>query len=254
MAQFPSHISASGLEKFLFCPLAYRLFYIDKIPRPEWNVYTAFGSSIHKALEVNYKQKITSRKDLPLKEVVAAFNTQMDKELKEIAQQPSDALEVIRLQGEEMLYQYMKDIAPAIQPAMVEHKFEIDLKSIWVTILGYIDLVTEEDLIIDHKTAGATTRQKWTQCYVDWLVQLTMYSLVFRKMFNRVEKGNRVDVLKRLKGSVGFNHIVSTRTDQDILGLVNLLSRVKAIVENDLWYGNLSKCCECEFSQGCPKK
>jgi hypothetical protein len=254
MAQLPDHISASWVELFMQCPIAYRIKYIDKLSTFTGNIYTAFWKAIHYALETNFRQKITTRADLPLKEVLIPFNEFLDKELKELWENNTDAIEIIRMQWEEMLYQYLQTIAPHIQPASVEMKFEIDLKSIGWKILWYIDLITEDDLIIDHKTAGATTYQKRTQCYVDRMVQLTMYSLAFRKTYNRIEKGNRIDVLKRLKGSIWFNHVESKRDDQDILNLVNLLSKMKTIIEQDLWYPNFSSCSDCEMSSICNRK
>ena len=254
MAQLPPYISASWLTSFLECPLSYKTQYIDKSWKFQGNIYTAFWNAIHSALEHNYKQKITTKIDLPAKDLVIVFNEALDKKLEEISEKPSDSLDIIRLQGGEMIYKYMNDVAPFIQPATVEFKFEIELKSIWWKILGYIDLITEDGLIIDHKTASAATYQKYTPCYVNWMQQLTMYSLAYRKTYNRIEKGNRIDVLKRLKWWPWFNHVESTRTDQDILNLVNLLSKVKQIIEQDLRYPNLSNCCNCELNQICKKQ
>ena len=254
MAQLPDYISASGLDRFLFCPLAYKNQYITKIWKFDWNEYTAFWKALHFALETNYKQKMSTKEDLSVKEMLSVFWLSLKREVEAVGMQMTDALWNMQMQWEEIIVKYMKEIAPNIQPAAVEMEFEIDLKSIGRKILGYIDLVTEDDIIIDHKTAWSTTRQKRTNCYVDRLLQLTMYSLVFRKLYNRIEKVNRIDVLKRLKSSVGIQSIMSTRTDKDILELVNLLWMVKAVIESDKWYPNLNRCHECDFKNICPKK
>ena len=192
MAIFPSHVSSSGIDTFLHCPIAYRLTYIDKREREPGNIYTSFGCAVHKALETNFAQKIKSKVDLPFKEVKEAYDTEMYKQQKELGRFDASMLEMINLQAEELLYKYMTTVAPTLQPIAAEHKFEIELKSIGVTILGYIDLIaeviaTKRKLIIDYKTTGTSTYQKRTQNYVDQMNQLTMYSLAFRKQFGEIE-------------------------------------------------------------------
>ena len=254
MANLPAHISASWISLFLECPIAYRSRYIDKIDPFKGNIYTCFGKAVHAALEANYKQKVESKVDLPLKDCLVAFNAEFDKGMLEIGWDPSDVVEVMKMSGEEMLYSYLKEMAPKIQPAEIEMKFEIELKSVGRTLLWFIDLITADDVIVDHKTVGTTSRQKRTKCYVDNLPQLTVYAIAFRKLFNRIEKWHRIDVLKRLKGSVGFSQIESTRNDRDILALVNLVWKIKKIIEWDLWYPNLSHCSDCELSNICQRR
>ena len=228
--------------------------YLDKLDPFKGNVYTAHGKALHAALEHNYRQKITSRIDLPASELVPVFNASFDKELKAIGESMTDAVENMRLQGEEMLYEYLKQIAPFIQPSHVEMKFQIDLQSIGVTILGFLDLITEDEIIVDHKTVGTSTWQTWSKCYVDNLVQLTVYSLAYRKLFNKAERGVRIDLLKRLKGGTTFSQIESRRTDGDVMVLINLIKQMKSIVENDLRYPNLNHCRDCELSDICSRK
>ena len=98
-----------------------------------------------------------------------------------------------------MIEYYMKHRAPQIQPAYVEWSFDIPMHSAGINIHGFIDLITEDGMIIDHKNAGTTTRRDRTQNKVDNNFQLTMYSLAFRKTFGKPEKGVGIDVLKRLK-------------------------------------------------------
>jgi len=161
--------------------------------------------------------------------------------------------ELMKLQGGEIINQYMREISPKINPLSVEQEFMIELKSVWVTIHWYIDLVTSDWFIIDHKSAWSTTYQKRTQKYVDNLMQLTMYALAYRKMYNKEETGVRIDVLKRLKGSVGIATIESKRTAQDVMVLAQLVGNVKKIVESDLRYPNLNHCPSCPYKDICNK-
>ena len=136
------YISASQVSWFLKCPLAYKHQYIDDIgDKFKGNIYTAFGSAIHAALEYNFKQKITSKKDLPINDVLKKFGTEFEKEVDKLPY--SDGAENLFLDGSDMILEYMQQKAPGYQPIAVEKKFKIELKSIGVTILGYIDLILE---------------------------------------------------------------------------------------------------------------
>lgn len=156
-------------------------------------------------------------------------------------------------QGWDMLELYLREVAPKIMPAFVEHHFEIPIPSAWLVINGYIDLITEDWIVIDHKTCGSSTEKKWTQSYVDRMPQLTMYSLAFRKMFNKPEKYVEIDVLKRLKSWPKFEIIKSSRTDLEVIALVFLIKKAKAIIEADMMYPNLTSCSECDFKDSCPR-
>jgi len=103
-------------------------------------------------LEVNYRQKITSRKDLPIQEFYATFRAYIESELP--ITQPVDPImcENIIMQGEALLHMYQEKIGQHLQPLLVEEKFEIELKTFGITIFGYIDLITEDGWIVDHKT------------------------------------------------------------------------------------------------------
>lgn len=248
-------ISASALDTFMFCPLYYKAIYVDKsVKRWPSNAYIEFWSSIHEALAYNYRQKITSRVDLPIKEILEFFWNDLTRRVTDL-HSPRDMalLPNLILEWEEMLYQYMNKIWQYLQPKLVEHEFTLEIKSAWVLIHWFIDLVTEDDIIIDHKTCWATTYQKWTQNHVTNMHQLTMYSLAFRKMFLYRENGLHIDVLKRLKSWPSFDRIETTRSDWDIIALVQLLKRCADIVNWNLFYPNLLACKECDLRDSCTK-
>lgn len=248
-----NYISASQIDRFLECPLAYKYIYVDGCERLPWNIYMSYGTAIHEALAINYRQKITSRVDLPVQTVIDLFVDIFQKEVAKLGWMWSiywDA-NTLSLQGEQMIYQYQNEYAKFIMPALVEEKFEIELDSYPVTILWYIDLVTEDWIIIDHKTAGSSTGGKWTQNYVDMSNQLTIYALAYRKLFQRFEKSLRIDVLQRNKTGPVFKSIETVRSDLQIVSLVQLMARMNEIVEKDIWFPNLNSCATCDFKNNC---
>lgn len=70
---FPRYISASQISIFLDCPLKYKKIYSEDVVKMPPNLYILFGSAIHHALEINYKQKITSRTDIPVLDAIGYF-------------------------------------------------------------------------------------------------------------------------------------------------------------------------------------
>lgn len=262
MSEKPDYISATRVRQFLFCPLSYKYIYVDGVSRddgdPQGKIYLIFGEAVHAALEENYRQKITTRKDLDAKIVVESFKREFFQGTKDIGikesnmpsyAKPSD----MALAGENMLYQYMEEKAPTIQPLYVEHEFTIPLKNYNVVLHGFIDVIDENFIIRDHKTVGKSTFKDWTQEAVDESVQLTIYAAAFRKLFGKKEGGVCIDLLPRMP-KPEFKSIYAERTQDQILSVLDLAERISYVTEHDAFYANLGNCRDCIFKDTCPKR
>ncbi len=245
-----NYISASQISIFLFCPLSYKYQYFADGEKFAGNIYTLYGDAIHQALAMNFQQKIETKKDLPYKEVhskfVEVFNKGLDKGIDTMKANPN----TLRFTAENVLYAYMKDMAPKLKPLMVEQKFEIKLKQYDATIFGFIDLITEDGLVIDHKTAGVSTIKDWTQTKADNDHQFTIYSVAYRKMLGKKEKAIRVDVIPRMD-KPKFKSIYSSRTDEQIHKVLYLAEQMNKMAEEDLFYPNISNCFSCAYKDSC---
>jgi hypothetical protein len=244
-----SYISASQISQFLFCPVAYYKIYYERAEKMPPNIYMIYGSAIHEALAYNFKQKITSRKDLPVKEVLEVFKTCFIKELDKYSIYKNI---VIQREGYKCLEHYMSNVAPNIQPVMVEEKFEIPLKNFPFTIMGYIDLVDENGFIIDHKSAGKNWRSKWKKPNVDKDMQLTLYAVAYRKLFKKRETGLCIDILPRDK--ILYHRIKTCRTDEQIMNLLNLMTNMEKICQLGVFAPSLNNCNDCPFAITCKKQ
>ncbi|MDP2704259.1 MAG: PD-(D/E)XK nuclease family protein, partial [bacterium] len=71
------HFSISQLLTYQKCPLHYKFRYIDGLKIPPRSVMT-LGSSVHAALEHNFRQKIKSHEDLKVNDVLDAFSDSFD--------------------------------------------------------------------------------------------------------------------------------------------------------------------------------
>ena len=112
--KYPRYISATQITAFLDCPLKYRTIYAGEVTRVPPNLYILYGSAIHHALETNFRQKITTRKDLPTRDVIEIFGKYYVEEAEKALGFSVDAMTLRNLifQGELMLAEYMDKMAP----------------------------------------------------------------------------------------------------------------------------------------------
>lgn len=86
---------------------------------------------MHHALEFNYRQKIESRVDIPVREAIKQFSSCFADESHKAMGFSVDekVFQTLLIQGEAMIIDYWEQIAPTIQPMLVEANFEIELES-----------------------------------------------------------------------------------------------------------------------------
>ncbi len=63
--------SYSRIGCYGFCPKKYDYRYVQNVPAPV-KPELAFGVALHEALEENFRQKIDTRRDLPVAQAAAA--------------------------------------------------------------------------------------------------------------------------------------------------------------------------------------
>jgi len=134
----------------------------------------------------------------------------------------------------------------------VEYKFTQKLKNFPITIHGYIDLITEDGYIIDYKTVGKSYKQEYNQRTVDNNMQLTFYSIAYRKEFNKIEKGVCIDLLPRCKPF--YQRISSTRSKEQHIKLLNMATDIEKIIDLGVFIPNFQQCSKCQFNSTCNKR
>ena len=149
------YLRVSEINSYLECPSKFYFQAIEKVETPN-KIALAGGTAYHSALEVNYHQKIQSRTDLPIADVVDAFSSAYDKEVSNVDKVDFD----IETPGQvksawiDVLKIYMKDVAYRIFPAAVERRIKVKLKGYAYGLTGKIDIKDEDAVIVDHKTTS----------------------------------------------------------------------------------------------------
>lgn len=174
-------IHQSSLNTAFRCGEQFRRRYIEGEIIPP-GIAAGRGTGLHKANEVNLKQKIKTGADLPISDLqdacrdgfVKAFSggiyipkEDLSSKNEIINQGLNDAIRLTRL--------YRDEVAPGIVPLEVERKFKIDV-GLELPLAGQID-IEQENRIDDLKTSGKT----WAEGQIQREIQPVFYSLVHEK-------------------------------------------------------------------------
>jgi len=248
---FTSH---SQIEQFRACPVAYKYAYIDGVQVSDniFGKYACYGTAIHKALEFNFFQKITSKKDLSSEAVTSFFEKAFLEELnKDGISLDSVEQETFVQSGILSLDSYMTKVAPAIQPRLTEQRFEVKFKHYPITVVAKIDLITEDDIIIDFKSVGRLWKKDYTPAKVMSTGQFSLYAAIFRKMFKRKEKQLEYHILPR--GTSETPVLVTDRTEEQVKQILELATAIELTLKNGVLIPNHNSCSTCAFNKMCPK-
>ncbi len=168
---FPrEYVSASSLKMFVRCPEQWRRRYVLGHKAPP-NSNMLWGGADHRAVGANYEQKISTERDLPVKEVQERFASELDEGIARADDEiewsgkdldgktPAQARDFIVDRGTNLVGMYQEQVAPITFPQTVEQEFLLPVDGIPVPVKGYIDLVAERtdvpsQFVVERKTKG----------------------------------------------------------------------------------------------------
>lgn len=220
-------LSASRVKCYIQCGRKHRYQYVDKLDCAK-GVALPFGNIFHEALELNYAQKVSSEKDLPVEEVTQRFRDRFPDAAAEAVLDPGQTIESLVELGVKMLTVHHCEIAPTVLPLFVEKSFRISLgESFPFDLTGKWDLVDTNSIIVDNKSYKSPPKQEW----IDRDLQLDIYSLAYRLMFKECENGLRIDAVTKTF-SPRVIQVFTARTNEDAAWLLKQLEGVaKAILK-----------------------
>ncbi|MBF0607416.1 MAG: PD-(D/E)XK nuclease family protein [Magnetococcales bacterium] len=229
------YLSYSQISMFLKCPRQYEYRYMQGIkclPSGAMKQSSAF----HETAEVNYKQKVYSETDMPLTDMLEVFSDRFDEIFtsEEIVLDEGTTQDKLKDQGVEIVKVHHTNIAPTVQPALIEEKFVISLGDKFpFDLMGIWDIVDINNLIIDNKAYSKTP----SQAKIDTDIQLTLYALGYRVSQKQIESGLRIDAIIKNKVCKPVQ-ISTTRTNNDCRKLLNLIEDVTSAILQGMFYPN----------------
>lgn len=223
-------VSKSSLTMFLRCPAQFERRYINGEIIPP-GITGIRGRATHKAIEVNNKQKLKTRKDLPVSDLQdAARDCYIDTIKTEGVFIPKSLIPDKNTLLNEGLNAsislaklYRDEIAPLTQPALVEEKLEIDAGLIW-PISGIIDCYTEDKKLPDYKSADKSPAKG----IADNSLELTFYAGLTAHHTGEWPIEVSLDYLVNLKGGAKYDSQKSKRGPDD---WANLMLRVQLMIQ-----------------------
>ncbi len=250
------HLSASAINSYIDCSLAYRFSKIDKIPVEQLSADMLLGSAVHKALQVFYEVKKAGDK-LPLAELLQAFEVAWVEEAKgrdNVQYKPGKSYLTMLNEGKALLSTYHKELPEDnFKVLATERAFSFNIDNLPIPIIGQIDLVEEDEagtiIITDFKTTG----KSYSASDVDNNFQLTIYNLAAKAIgFRDREILIRFDCLVKTR-TPKFEQHYTIRTKEDEKRAIKKILHVwdgiskKVFIPNDTSW----KCSFCEYKDAC---
>jgi len=245
MAQ-PDHLSISQARMYMRCPLQYYFRYCLGLKIPPTGAMT-LGRTVHETLETNFVQKVDTRTDLGLDEMVDTFSDRWSLNIPDTQWQEMDSPGQLKDDGVGLVETYHVDVSPMIQPAEVELEFLVET-SASRPLMGRIDLVDEHTTIIDHKI----TRRSLPVEAVQTDIQLTGYSYAWRALHPfEEERGVRLDVLVRTR-EPKVQTLEGRRSQGDLDRFLRILERVEQGIGHEIFYpSETAFCSACGYRERC---
>lgn len=215
----PKHISFSAINLYKTCPACYAAKYVTKT-YVEVNILPfRFGKAVHVGLE-QYYQGLDWRKATMLHLWDGFKADEYDKaEYTRLFRMAEAMLETVVKTGRtyEAAYIEQKLFVPLTNPLSHE---EID-----IPILGYVDLITKDDQVIDHKTSTDTLNE----VSEDNSFQLDLYSMMFRRKYQRAP--SRLTIQKIVK-RMSVGEVIYIDQEPDEFREAQVFFDVKQVVED----------------------
>ena len=231
----PESFSVSKINLFLKCGAAYYYRYILGLRTPPRS-YMVFGTSIHAGIAHNYRRKIESQADLPLSEVQEFFSADWNYQRGQILWESGENHGKMKDEGVQLLELYHTQVAPTVQPEIVEEMFEVKFDGVDYTFRGIIDLVDKTSgFVVDHKTSSKSP----IASDVHKNIQLSAYALGNRVRSGQIEKGMAFDYIVRGR-SPKIVRIESSRSEEDIQRFLKLLAHVATAIKEQRFFPNPS--------------
>lgn len=218
-------IRQSSLSTWEKCGEMFRRRYLEGEIIPP-GLAAHVGTGVHKAAEVNHRAKIVTGQDEPLDVLqdaardgyISAVKTNgayvAPEDLPSAKIMASAALD----ETVALARVYHDDVAPAIQPLLVEKWVEIYVPELVPSLSGTVDLIDADNRLIDTKSSA----RPWPAARADQSHQATIYHKLVEVETGQAPTEIRFDVL--VKGAKPrYQPLVTARTEGDWRVLISRL-------------------------------
>lgn len=139
------HLSPSTVQSYRTCGRQVYFSKILGIPNPVKYAMTAYGSSMHEAIESLYVNKLNKE------DFIKSFKEHWEVHSKEVTQWKNDTMEYLLNEGIKACEDFYDNIYGKYDIVDTEKKFLIDRGLGSLPVLCYADAITKDDVILDYK-------------------------------------------------------------------------------------------------------
>lgn len=287
------YLSHTQLDMLARCGVAWEFRYVQKIKRPPPSIKMLIGRGVDHSVTANLRHKRDEGAPLELGEAQEKARDGLVYEWSQsgvILEPQEEADGVVRVKGKaidatvELAGAHHEQVAPLIEPAWVQRKFEIELEGYDCSLVGVVDVQEDratgdpearqrdEDTMLTQWAKGEvrpsraldtkTVRKAKNQNDVDNSLQLTAYSMAIEVIDGKRPDEVGLDVLidksaLKTPKPPKVQRLTSTRTDEDTAALLARVERAVTVMSSgvvtpappDSWY-----CSErwCAYHPICP--
>ncbi len=236
----PEHLSWSQLNTLARCGEQYRRRYVERDRVPP-GIALGRGRAVHKGIEANMIEKLTTGKSLPVLDVEAraadAFKSWSEGEFvidgEYEGMSVKQALGTATDESVALAGCHTVEIAPLVIPTAVETRIEIPpSNALPVKFVSILDLIDNDEVIRDTKTS----RKAPFRGAADQSDQLTSQDLAFRALKGRPPLEATFDyVWRTAKGKLGFDTLRTDRTKADLGVFVRRANAALKMIESEIF-------------------
>lgn len=249
------HLSASSINDYIECGMQYKFGRIDKLPQEFTPDVMEYGSAIHRTLADFYQEKMVNN-ILSLPDIHSIFETHWKK-----ATQVSPYLRystgknftTLLNEGKELLKAYYENVPDeGFTVIAIEEPVAFYINGLDVPIVGYIDLMEQDDsgtlIITDWKTSGKAYSLK----EINSNMQITLYQMAMKAKGHIGEILLKLDCLIKTK-QPKFEPYYTVRTEEDEKRVIKKIQAVWKGIKNNIFIPNDTswKCYGCVFKTYC---
>lgn len=252
------HLSVSQLDMLSRCGQQWAYRYLDGLIMPPGFALLK-GKAVHAAAEANFRQKLTSRVDLPRNDIrdiaVASFESECTAGYaldEESGVSPRGQIDAAKDETAALGDAHAALQAPAYQPVLVEARFRINLPGP-TDLVGVIDLASEAGEVVDFKNVSKAI----SQADADNSMQLTAYAAALPVLTGSPATAIKLDSLVARKSGIDRHELFTARGSGDFAALAARVNAANSVIESGTFMpavsgGFGSPCSWCGYRRICP--
>lgn len=255
------YLSASRLTLYSDCGLKYKFNYIDKLGKPAKSIHLAYGSAVHKGLEVLNLSLLKEKAHI--EDIFQAYEDEWHKELNSMGIEKDFLMWKLYFHGLNTLSKYYENNldyevisaeqrfnVPIIYPDGTEDKEH--------SMSGIIDAIIKRKsnlIILDYKTA----KEAFNRFKLNTSIQLAIYSYAVRYMLS---KGLIKGINKKKEDYIAYYMLLKDYdtldgdiklqqkkiTDEHIKRMFYIIKQSKQGINNEIFLPNYSSLCHWCFT------